>query len=65
MNKQIRAEELLEDTWINDNGRLLYVAQIRTNSMGDVVLLCSYNGPASYPCTSLLLRPDELVIIKD
>ena len=65
MNKQIRAEDLVTDTWIVDDNRELYVIELASNRIGDVIVRCSYSGPMHYPCTSLLLRPDELVRIKD
>lgn len=58
-----RADTLRPGQWIKDGNRSLCIESIGGNSIGDVVLRCSYSGPGAYPGTSLLLRPDEPVAI--
>jgi hypothetical protein len=41
----------------------LHVIQVSSNSLGDVVARCAFS-PDAYPATSLLLKPDELVLIR-
>lgn len=63
MTQTKRADALRTGQWIDDGGRQLCIESIGGNSIGDVVLRCSYSGPGAYPGTSLLLRPDEQVAI--
>ena len=39
-----------------------YVMEIGTNSLGDIILRCAYTpDPFSYPGTSIIYEPNELV----
>ena len=59
-----RADALQIGDWIGQGDYPpLCIEHITTNSLGDVVLRCSYSGPGAYPGTSLLLRPEEKVTL--
>jgi hypothetical protein len=59
----VRAENINPGDWIKDGDRKLYVEYADRNSMGSVVLRCSYVGPGAYPAISLLLDPNEQLIL--
>jgi hypothetical protein len=55
----VRSKDINPGDWIKDGDRELYVVYADQNSMGSVVLRCSYVGPGAYPAISLLLDPNE------
>lgn len=58
-SKTVRADEMREGMRFMDGGKSVCVEQVSGNSLGDVVLRCSFSGPGEYPGLSLLKRPDE------
>lgn len=59
--RRIRADRIKPGTVLH-NGHLspLHVEEVSENSMGSIVLRCSYT-PGTYPATTLMLPPDELI----
>lgn len=59
--RRIRADRITPGTVLH-NGYLspLHVEEVSENSLGSIVLRCSYT-PGTYPAATLLLPPDELV----
>lgn len=59
--RRIRADRITPGTILH-NGHLspLHVEEVGINSMGSIVLRCSYT-PGTYPAATMLLAPQELV----
>jgi hypothetical protein len=59
--RRIRADRITPGTILH-NGHLspLHVEEVGENSLGSIVLRCSHT-PGTYPATTLLLPPHELV----
>lgn len=59
--RRVRADRITPGTVLL-NGHLsnLHVEEVSDNSLGSIVLRCSYT-PGTYPATTLMLPPDELV----
>ena len=65
MGKRVVSAQNVEiGQWVRVGDRPAYcVEEISTNSLGDIVLRCSFSGPGAYPGISLLLDPSETVTI--
>jgi hypothetical protein len=58
-----RADEVQVGDWLAEvGGAPLCVESIGSNSLGDVVLRCSFSGPGAYPGTSIMLAPEREVL---
>lgn len=62
--RRIRADRITIGTVLNNSPYApLYVESISDNSLGDIVLRCSYS-PGGYPATTLLVPPaDKIEVI--
>ena len=60
---QYRAEELLPGDIIKQGEHApLYVERVSTNSLGNMLIMCSYTAD-TYPGLTLILPPDEILEI--
>lgn len=65
--RSVRASRVNEGDALNDGPARppLYVVEVSSNSLGDVVLRCAYTpDPDAYPGVTLLRRPDELLEVE-
>lgn len=63
MANQLRAEELLPGDVIKQGTHApLHVERVSMNSMGNMLIMCSYT-PGTYPGLTLILPPNEILEI--
>lgn len=64
VKRVVHAESVEIGQWVIVGDRPAYCVEgISSNSLGDIILRCSFSGPGAYSSVSLLLDPCETVTI--